>query len=86
MTELKTQKDIIKEEVDIGSKNCEVFINGNTFIVKEREEAIKWIKQLQKHKDKFTKNDEYHSMIRYSTFSVIHWIKRFFNITEEELK
>ena len=64
-----------------------------------KQEAIKWIKELEKEIKLFETNPEYHNEImkeyyRSGQFNSILiknseqilWIKHFFNITEEDLK
>lgn len=100
MTQLKTLKDIEFEpytwnesKFDLNSKeNIQDKITKNN---KEllKQEAIKWIKELEKcyrpedydfpkEYDDFVSSDEFGS----SAGNVIRWIKHFFNISDEELK
>jgi len=96
MTQLKTLKDLEKEEYNNirswgipQSKIKKGMIRVDS--LKLRQEAIKWINELDK--ESYYKSDDAELRIidgleteRSSQHRVINWIKYFFNITEEELR
>jgi len=80
MTELKTLKDLTYWE-DKDDSLMDVIQHEDEFKKILRQEAIKWIKELD--------NDEGKTFIKFSRQSCndcISWIKHFFNITEDDLK
>jgi hypothetical protein len=80
MIELKTLENFQREAKEIYD---DAIVGGTSHPVIEeiflnlRAEAIKWIKADEKLEDACDTSD---------TFGTIHWIKHFFNITDEELK
>ena len=86
MTELKTLKEIATETemVNYFEDIKEFDIKRITRVVKGRtkQEAIKWIKDLQKGFNYL--NDPNETTQNY--FAIIRWIKHFFNLTEEDLQ
>ena len=85
MKNLKTLKDIEHK-----SENAYPFIDQFKYILKQ--EAINWVKELNKDillfkysPEAHSKKEEYEeSLVR--TSNQILWIKHFFNLTEEDLK
>jgi len=89
---LKTLKDINFVAGLMENKKVNLFIENFEHKV-SRQEAIKWVKQLQEEelekvevfmRDTGKKAEEY--FMDDSDSSRIIWIKHFFNITEEEIK
>ena len=70
VVELKTLKDFPKEVIGIEDK----MINET----KLRAEAVKWVKDIEKHEFPNLKEDW--------AMGSKQWIKHFFNLTEEDLK
>ena len=95
---LKTLKDIDFEQVtDVKPDGYEGNAPGRKRIVKRKivfcytlkQEAIKWIKEYKnkKHPKHLIKKDkEAQAFSEGLQKGIINWIKRFFNITEEDLK
>jgi hypothetical protein len=83
--QLRTLKDLRMEKVE----------NKNDYMTSEfvlKQEAIKWVKELDKDINLFKYSPEAHQKIEEykevltRTSNQILWIKHFFNLTEEELK
>ena|SRR3990167_2784302 len=94
MTELKNALRTLKDFEELEAFQSEQKENGDfggkeviaIFLEDLRQEAIKWIKELQKVKQstgiEVIFAYDYHIK---DVVSVIKWIKHFFNITDEEL-
>lgn len=88
MTQLKTLNDIIPVVEEDAASN--IIVNSL------KQEAINWIKELERYKypDGWTTEppqeiDQFYEYVRGCPLlsqKFINWIKHFFNITEEELK
>ena len=78
MTELKTLKDIL-HETEMHSEITPDMI---------KEEAIKWIKEIEKDIEKMIDEqfNEVNKLKLNGLVATSQWIKMFFNITEEDLK
>ena len=75
--ELKTQKEIIEELKQLANEK-DIVIDAYRFKERERQEAIKHIKDLGDTKGKFVIANEIQA--------VVQWIAEFFDITNEDLK
>ena len=86
MTELKTLKDIWKgiSTPNINYKGLEAHNIRRADFEIIKQEAIKWIKQLQTDHPYESK----HAILTMDQYikGQIDWIKLFFNITDEDLK
>ena len=93
MNELKTLKDIPWEFGEFSEKEIDKLTTIKkplAYTLKTisdyknnlRQEAINWIKELQKRYDK----DDWAGEEQDHTQGEIDWIKMFFNITKEDLK
>ena len=83
MTQLKTLKDLTRPII-----NERVIAEADLWSGELRQEAINWVKNYRS-RDHPPQAKEDIETLRYSEGirdGTIHWIKHFFNITEEELK
>jgi hypothetical protein len=82
--QLKTLEDL--DNRMYRSKSCQLLMK------RLKQEAIKWVKELDKDINLFKYSPEAHQKIEEykevltRTSNQILWIKHFFNLTEEELK
>ena len=87
MTELKTLEDLQFNGNYGGMTNCEY---GCQEVI--RQEAIKWIKELEKdikehsHKKEILIEDIISCLNCHNKYAQLKWIKHFFNITEKDVK
>ena len=89
MTNLKTLKDIL--HICYECKRINNFTDSCTLCIQEdklKQEAIKWVKELQEEKQRCVPIGEKEDNMGfwYIQDNQIDWIKHFFNLTEEELK
>lgn len=78
MGELKTLKDIDKELDSWYDRSTADFV-----LIKLKEEAIKWIKDLE---DNYYVDYDCPRCDEQTQYIVADWIKHFFNITDKDLK
>jgi hypothetical protein len=91
--QLKTLKDLKDKLANHIIEEREFIPEAEFVSVKElKQEAIKWVKELDKDINLFKYSPEAHQKIEEykevltRTSNQILWIKHFFNLTEEELK
>ncbi len=76
----KTLKELVIESNN-ESEGLEL-VGINKLWIKSREEAIKWIKELESEKNR-TEWTFLPNFYKFDEESIIFWIKHFFNISEE---
>jgi len=85
MNELKTLKDIEYHENWSSKKGYDIIVNSNTL---KQEEWIKSIEQEQRDLGNYQKNNNKKDYYNFNPRKqgMISFIKKFFNLTKEDLK
>jgi len=87
MSKLRTLKDFKKI---VSEWNHDYDCNYEELLKKLRNEAIKWVKELQKNEGSFKTNNglefKWEGKVQDISLTLIEWIKHFFNITNKELE